>query len=58
VLDILVQRHRNAKAAKRFFKKLISQYGQPRVVVTDKLGSYNAPIRNLAPKPTTGLTRA
>ena len=50
VMDILVQRRRNTKAAKRFFKKLVARYGQPRVVVTDKLGSYNAPIRTLAPK--------
>lgn len=50
MLDILVQRRRNTKAAKRFFKTLIARYGEPRVVVTDKLGSYNAPIRTLAPK--------
>ncbi len=41
VLDILVQSRRNAKAAKRFFKKLLKglQY-VPRVIVTDKLKSY------------------
>lgn len=48
VLDILVQPRRNAKAAKRFFNSLIRQYGQPRVVVTDKLRSYTRPIRPLA----------
>ena len=40
VLDILVQPRRNAKAAKRFLKRLIAQFGAPRVVVTDKLRSY------------------
>ena len=40
VLDILVQSRRNTKAADRFFRKLFKQYGQPRVLVTDKLGSY------------------
>jgi putative transposase len=37
VLDILVQRKRDAKAAKRFFKRLLRglQY-VPRVIVTDK----------------------
>ena len=40
VLDILVQTRRNAKAAKRFFQRLIAQFGEPRVVITDKLGSY------------------
>jgi hypothetical protein len=40
VLDILVQSRRNAKAARRFFKKLLKglQY-VPRVIVTDKLRS-------------------
>ncbi|MDH7791617.1 transposase-like protein [Ochrobactrum sp. AN78] len=37
VLDILVQARRNTKAAKRFFSRLVRQFGQPRVVVTDKL---------------------
>lgn len=49
VLDILVQTRRNNKAARRFFSKLTHQYGQPRVVVTDKLRSYTKPIRELAP---------
>lgn len=49
VLDILVQARRNTKAAKRFFSRLVKQFGEPRVVVTDKLGSYVKPIRTLAP---------
>ncbi len=40
VLDILVQARRNSRAARRFFSRLVRQFGQPRVVVTDKLGSY------------------
>ena len=41
VLDILMQRHRDTKAAKRFFRKLLKQQGfAPRVIVTDKLKSY------------------
>jgi putative transposase len=48
-LDILVQTRRNAKAAKRFLTKLIAQFGQPRVVITDKLRNYIKPIRNLTP---------
>jgi putative transposase len=50
VLDILVQSRRNAKAAKRFFKKLLKglQY-VPRVVVTDKLKSYAAAKRKILP---------
>lgn len=49
VLDILVQTRRNAKAAKRFFKRLVAQFGKPRVVITDKLRSYFKPIKTLAP---------
>ncbi|HET7413242.1 MAG TPA: IS6 family transposase [Pararhizobium sp.] len=49
VLDILVQPRRNAKAAKRFFRKLVEQFGEPRVVVTDKLRSYTNPVQTLAP---------
>ena len=49
VLDILVQKQRNAKAAKRFLKRLIGRFGTPRVVVTDKLRSYTRPIGHLAP---------
>lgn len=49
VLDILVQPRRNAKAARRFLKKLIQRFGQPRAVITDKLRSYVKPIRDQAP---------
>ncbi|MDB6179654.1 IS6 family transposase [Paracoccus sp. Z330] len=48
-LDILVQTRRNAKAANRFLAKLIAQFGQPRVVITDKLRCYSKPIKSLAP---------
>ena len=37
VLDILVQPRRNAKAARRFLKRLVTRFGTPRVVVKDKL---------------------
>jgi putative transposase len=48
-LDILVQTRRNAKAAKRFFQRLVDQFGEPRVVITDKLRSYIKPVNKLAP---------
>jgi putative transposase len=38
VLDILVQRRRNKKAAKQFFRKLLKGLRYvPRVIITDKL---------------------
>ena len=50
VLDILVQSRRNAKAAKRFFRKLLKGlHYAPRVVVTDKLKSYGAAKREILP---------
>ena len=48
-LDIFVQKHRNAKAAKRFLRRRIDRFGEPRAMVTDKLRSYIKPIRTLAP---------
>ncbi len=49
VLDILVQSRRN-KAAKKFFRKLLKgcQY-VPRVLITDKLGSYEAAKAEVMP---------
>jgi len=43
VLDILVQRRRNAHAAKRFLRKLLKGLRMvPRALVTDRLASYAA----------------
>ncbi len=48
VLDVLVQSRRNATAAKRFFRKLLKGLRYvPRVLVTDKLGSYQVAHREL-----------
>jgi len=49
VLDILVQSRRNAKAARRFFGALVTQFEETRAVVTDKLRSYTKPVQTLAP---------
>ena len=50
VLDILVQSRRDAGAARRFFRRLLKglQY-VPRVLITDKLGSYGVAKRELLP---------
>ncbi|WP_201838794.1 IS6 family transposase [Microvirga zambiensis] len=50
VLDVLVQSRRTMKAAKRFFRKLLKDLRYvPRVIVTDKLGSYGAAKREILP---------
>ena len=48
VLDILVQSRRDTAAAMRFMRKLFKRWGLPRVMVTDKLGSYPAAKAKLA----------
>ena len=50
VLDVLVQSRRDKRAAKRLLRKLLKrQCRAPRVMVTDKLGSYGAAKRELMP---------
>ncbi len=50
VIDILVQRYRNARAAKRFFRKLLKgQKSTPWKLVTDQLRSYSAAHRKVMP---------
>ena len=53
VVDILVQSRRNALAAKRFFRKLLKGLRYvPRVIVTDKLASYQVAHREVLPSVT------
>ena len=48
VLEVLVQKRRDTRAARRFIRKLLSGQGAvPRVMVTDKLGSYGAANREI-----------
>jgi putative transposase len=50
VIEILVQRYRNARAARRFFRKLLKGQGStPWQLVTDKLKSYGSAHRSLMP---------
>jgi len=58
VFDIAGANTRNSKAARRFFKRLIAQFGQPRVVITDKLKSYINLISAVAPMLTTVRIKA
>jgi len=50
MLDVLVQARRNARAAERFFRKLLKGLERvPRVIVTDKLASYEVAHRQTMP---------
>ena len=51
VVDVFLQKRRDGMAAKRFFKRLLkSHQGEPRKLVTDKLGSYRVAHRELSPE--------
>jgi len=48
VLDVLVQSRRDRKAAQRLLRKLLKKNAMaPRVMITDKLGSYGAARREM-----------
>ena len=48
VLDVVVQRRRNTKAATRLLRKLLRNQGiKPTRIVTDRLGSYGAALKLL-----------
>jgi putative transposase len=50
VIDILVQSHRDARAAERFFRKTLRLEGTlSRRVITDWLGSYGVEMKKLMP---------
>jgi putative transposase len=47
VLEVFVTRRRNRKAALRFLRKAMKRYGRLGVVVTDRLRSYRAAMREI-----------
>jgi putative transposase len=51
VVDVFLQKRRDGKAAKRFFKRFLNKHkGEPRKIVTDKLRSYGVAHRELIPE--------
>lgn len=47
VIDCYVSKRRDARTAKDFLKKMVKRYGMPKQIVTDKLKSYSAALRDL-----------
>ena len=45
VLESFVSKRRDRKAALKFLRKTMKRYGQPQVIVTDKLRSYGAAMK-------------
>jgi len=51
IVDVFLQRRRDGKAAKRFFKRLLKAHRmEPRKIVTDELRSYGVAHRELIPE--------
>jgi putative transposase len=48
VLESFVTKTRDAKAAFKFLKKAMRKHGQPEVIVTDRLRSYGAALREIS----------
>jgi len=47
VLEVYVSKRRHREAALRFLRKAMKRYSEPRSIVTDKLRSYGAALREL-----------
>ena len=47
VLEVFVTKKRDRKAALRFLRKAMKRYGRPQVIVTDRLRSYRAAMREI-----------
>jgi len=47
VLEAVVTKRRNKKAALKFLRKLMRRHGRPKEIVTDRLPSYRAALREL-----------
>ena len=51
VLEVFTWKHRDRKAAVDFLKRAMKRYGQPKVIVTDRLKSYRAAMNERDRKP-------
>lgn len=47
VLEAFVTKRRNRSAALKFLKKAMKRYGSPKIIVTDKLRSYRAAMKEI-----------
>ncbi len=47
VLEVFVTKRRDRKVALRFLRKAMKRYGRPEVIVTDRLRSYRAAMREI-----------
>ena len=47
VLEVFATKRRDRRAALKFLKRAMKRYGQPRVIVTDRLRSYGAAMKDM-----------
>ncbi len=47
VLEVFVSKKRDREAALKFLRKLMKRYGRPDAIITDRLRSYRAALREL-----------
>ena len=47
VLEVFATKHRDCKAALAFLNRTMKRYGRPEVIVTDRLRSYRAAMREI-----------
>ena len=47
ILEVFVTKRRDRKAALRFLRRAMKRYGRPKVIVTDRLRSYRAAMREI-----------
>ena len=47
VLEVFVTKKRDRYAALRFLRKTMKRYGRPEVIVTDRLRSYRAAMKEI-----------
>jgi putative transposase len=47
VLEVFATKRRDRKAALAFFKRAIKRYGRPQAIVTDRLRSYRAAMKDI-----------
>lgn len=47
VLEAFVSERRDRRAALKFLKKMMKRYGRPEQIVTDKLRSYGAAMKDI-----------
>ena len=58
VVDVLLQQRRDAASARHFFRQLLTRLGgEPRAIVTDKLGSLPLPVASCYRAPCTTRVR-